>query len=49
MQVLVAGAYVKRDEFEKTMTALFAKLDKILEKVDAKVDRNECERFHGKP
>lgn len=49
LQVLVAGAYVKRDEFEKTMTALFAKLDKILEKVDAKVDRNECERFHGKP
>jgi hypothetical protein len=48
LQVLVAGTYIKRDEFEKIAQALFAKLDKIMEKMDAKVDRVECERFHDK-
>ena len=48
IEVLVAGQYIKRDEFEKLAQALFNKLDKIAEKLDHKVDRNECERFHGK-
>ena len=49
IEVLVAGTYIKRDEFERLSSAIFAKLDKIIEKIDSKVDRNECERFHGKP
>jgi hypothetical protein len=48
IEVLVAGTYIKRDEFEKLSNALFTKLDKIMEKLDAKVDRGECERFHDK-
>lgn len=48
IEVLVAGTYIKRDEFEKLSQALFSKLDKIMEKLDHKVDRNECERFHDK-
>jgi 2-phospho-L-lactate guanylyltransferase (CobY/MobA/RfbA family) len=48
LQVLVAGTYIKRDEFEKLSHAIFAKLDKIMEKLDGKVDRTECERFHDK-
>lgn len=49
IEVLVAGTYIKRDEFERLSAAIFAKLDKIIEKIDAKVDRSECDRFHGKP
>ena len=48
IEVLVAGTYIKRDEFEKLSQAIFAKLDKIYEKLDHKVDRAECERFHDK-
>jgi hypothetical protein len=48
IEVLVAGTYIKRDEFEKLSQALFNKLDRIMEKLDSKVDRNECERFHDK-
>jgi hypothetical protein len=48
IEVLVAGTYIKRDEFEKLSQALFSKLDKIMEKLDSKVDRGECERFHDK-
>jgi len=50
MQLLVAGEYVKREDlerstnmqreyFEKSLTALFAKLDKIENKLDGKMDR----------
>lgn len=46
IEVLVAGTYIKRDEFERLSAAIFLKLDKIIEKIDSKVDRNECERFH---
>ena len=48
IEVLVAGTYIKRDEFEKLAQALFTKLDRIMEKIDSKVDRSECERFHDK-
>lgn len=47
VELLVAGAYIKRDEFTQLSQAIFAKLDKIAEKIDGKVDRQECERFHG--
>ncbi len=48
IEVLVAGQYIKREDFDKTVAALFAKLDKIEAKLDAKVDRLECDRFHSK-
>ena len=39
IEVLVAGAYVKRDDLDKLSLALFAKLDKIENKLDGKVDK----------
>jgi len=39
IEVLVAGAYVKKDEFMAQMNALFAKLDKIEDKIDKKADK----------
>lgn len=39
LKVLVAGQYVKQDTFDKTITALFAKLDRIEDKMDAKADK----------
>jgi hypothetical protein len=39
IEVLVAGTYVKRDDFERTAHAIFAKLDKIADKIDQKADR----------
>jgi CHASE3 domain sensor protein len=39
IEVLVAGAYVKKDEFQDNIKALFAKLDKIEDKIDRKADK----------
>lgn len=39
IEVLVAGKYVHKDEFTKMADALFAKLDKIEDKLDGKADR----------
>lgn len=39
IEVLVAGAYVKKDEFQDGVKALFLKLDKIEDKIDRKVDK----------
>jgi hypothetical protein len=39
IQVLVAGHYVKRDDFEKVADAIFVKLDKISDKLDNKADK----------
>lgn len=39
LEVLVAGSYLKREEFERTMHIVFQKLDKIDEKLDHKADR----------
>jgi len=39
IEVLVAGQYVTRDEFTVTMQAVFAKLDKIQDTLNNKVDR----------
>lgn len=41
IEVLVAGAYVKREEFTRTVEALFRKLDRIEDKLDGKVDKND--------
>ena len=39
IKVLVAGDYVKKDEFLKSVTALFTKLDRIEDKLDKKADK----------
>ena len=48
IEVIVAGQYVKRDEFDKTIAALFAKLDKIDSKLDLKANAADCPtKVHG--
>lgn len=39
IEVLVAGAYVKRDEFDRALNRLFEKLDHIEAKIDKKADK----------
>ena len=39
IEVLVVGAYVKRDELQNMAKAIFAKLDKIDLKLDRKEDK----------
>ena len=39
IEVLVAGQYVKREDFTQVTNQLFFKLDKILDKLDTKVDK----------
>lgn len=39
IELLVAGQYVKREELDKLGIALFAKLDRIENKLDGKVDK----------
>lgn len=39
IEVLVAGNYVSRDEFNKSILAVFNKLDRIEDKLDHKVDK----------
>ncbi len=42
IELLVAGAYVKRDDFEKMTQTLFQKLDKIDAKLDGKANAADC-------
>ena len=39
IEVLVAGAYVKREEFDRVVQRLFEKLDHIENKLDNKADK----------
>ena len=39
IEVLVAGHYVKRDDFDKISAEMFRKLDKIYDKLDGKADK----------
>lgn len=39
LKVLVAGDYVRSDKFDTTTKALFAKLDRIEDKLDGKADK----------
>lgn len=39
IEVLVAGQYVKRDDMNRDISAIFAKLDRIEDKIDSKVDK----------
>ena len=42
IEVLVAVQYIKREDFDKTISALFTKLDKIESKLDMKANRADC-------
>jgi hypothetical protein len=39
IEVLVAGKYVKRDDMNRDIMAIFAKLDRIEDKIDKKADK----------
>ena len=39
IEVLVAGQYVKRDDMNRDISAIFAKLDRIEDKIDSKADK----------
>lgn len=39
IEILVAGEYVRKDEFERTIQRLFEKLDHIEEKFDRKINK----------
>jgi hypothetical protein len=39
IEVLVAGQYVKREDFQGVTTQIFSKLDKILDKLEQKQDK----------
>lgn len=39
IEVVVAGEYVKRDDFDKVADTIFLKLDRISEKLDQKADK----------
>lgn len=39
IEVLVAGRYVTREEFNNTISQVFSKLDKIIDAVNQKADR----------
>jgi len=39
IEVLVAGNYVRREEFDRAVERLFVKLDSIELKIDAKADK----------
>ena len=39
IEVLVAGAYIKKDEFNSVATTIFNKLDRIMDKLETKADK----------
>ena len=41
LKVLVAGQYVKQDAFDRTIAALFTKLDRMEDKLNHKIDKSE--------
>ena len=49
IEILVAGSYVTNQSLEKLTNALFNKLDKIDEKLDAKADKASCNQIHRQP
>jgi hypothetical protein len=38
-EVLVAGHYIRREDVERSIAAIFTKLDRIEDKLDRKVDK----------
>lgn len=41
IEVLVVGQYVKHDDLERMSNAIFAKLDKIYDKLETKMDKTK--------
>lgn len=39
IEILVAGQYVTREEFNSVLSQVFSKLDRIIEKLNEKADR----------
>lgn len=39
IELLVAGQYVRREDFDKISSEMFRKLDKIYDKLDGKADK----------
>ena len=39
IEILIAGTYISKQDFDKIAAAIFAKLDKIEDKLDRKVDK----------
>jgi len=39
IEILIAGNYISKHDFDKIAAAIFAKLDKIEDKLDRKVDK----------
>ena len=39
IEILIAGNYISKHEFDKMAAAIFVKLDKIADKLDRKVDK----------
>ena len=40
IEILIAGNYMSKTDFDKIAAAIFAKLDKIEDKLDRKADKN---------
>ena len=40
IEILIAGNYMSKTDFDKIAAAIFAKLDKIDDKLDRKADKN---------
>ena len=40
IEILIAGNYMSKQDFDKIAAAIFAKLDKIDDKLDRKADKN---------
>ena len=39
IEILIAGTYISKQDFDKIAAAIFVKLDKIEDKLDKKVDK----------
>ena len=39
IEILIAGSYITKLDFEKLSGAIFLKLDRIMDKIDAKADK----------
>lgn len=47
IELLVAGNYVRKDDFNRSMDKIFYKLDAIDEKLDTKMSRVDCPMLHN--
>jgi len=46
VEVLVAGSYIKRDDFDKRMESMIQVLVRIEAKLDSKADKSTCMAIH---